>query len=88
MDDAPDRPSTLNPTALPLADAAKLLAKVSGYAVTEEMLQTDVLVGAPTNCDGTLNLVHFASWLIKEMALGDCPPPTATERHCRQHSRS
>jgi hypothetical protein len=71
MDDAPDRRPTLNPTALEVADAAKLLAKVGGYAITEEMLQTDVLVGAPTNRDGTLNLVHYASWLIREMAIGD-----------------
>lgn len=71
MDDAPDRRPTLNPTALSVADAARLLAKVGGYAITDEMLHNDVLVGAPTNRDGTLNLVHYAAFLIKEMSIGD-----------------
>jgi hypothetical protein len=71
MDDAPDQRLTLNPTALALADAAKLLARVGGHAITEEMLQNDVLVGAPTNRDGTLNLVHYAAFLVKEMSIGE-----------------
>ncbi len=49
-DDAPK----LNPTALPLADAARLLSAVAA--------------GAPTNDDGTLNVAHYAAWLVKEMA--------------------
>ena len=71
MDDAPGRRPTLNPTALSVSDAARLLTKLGGYPISESMVQNDVLAGAPTNRDGTLNLVHYASWLIKEMALGD-----------------
>ena len=63
-DDAPK----LNPTALPLADAARLLSAVGGQVVTVEMLQADVAAGAPTNDDGTLNVAHYAAWLVKEMA--------------------
>ncbi len=63
-DDAPK----LNPTALPLADAARLLSAVGGQVVTVEMLQADVTAGAPTNDDGTLNVAHYAAWLAKEMA--------------------
>jgi hypothetical protein len=63
-DDAPK----LNPTALPLADAARLLSAVGGQVVTAEMLQADVAAGAPTNDDGTLNVAHYAAWLVKEMA--------------------
>ncbi len=58
----------LNPTALPLADAARLLSALGGQAVTVEMLAADVAAGAPTNADGTLNLVNYAAWLVKEMA--------------------
>ncbi|MBK9126291.1 MAG: hypothetical protein IPM13_00610 [Phycisphaerales bacterium] len=58
----------LNPTALPLADAARLLSAVGGQAVTVEMLEADVAAGAPTNADGTLNLVHYAAWLVKQTA--------------------
>lgn len=63
--DAAGRPA-LNPTALSLADAARLLSAVGGQAVTVEMLEADVAAGAPTNADGTLNLVHYAAWLVKE----------------------
>ena len=63
-DDAPK----LNPTALPLADAARLLSAVGGHVVTAEMLRADVAAGAPTNDDGTLNVAHYAAWLVKEMA--------------------
>jgi hypothetical protein len=61
----------LNPNALALADAARLLARVGGQAVTIEMLQADLAAGAPTNADGTINLVHYAAWLLKEMGRGD-----------------
>jgi uncharacterized ferredoxin-like protein len=61
----------LNPNALALADAARLLARVGGQAVTIEMLQADVAAGAPTNADGTINLVHYAAWLLKEMGRAD-----------------
>jgi hypothetical protein len=56
----------LNPTALPLADAARALSQVGGEPITEEMLRADVEAGAPTNPDGTLNLVHYAAWLAKQ----------------------
>jgi hypothetical protein len=28
------------------------------------MLQADIDAGAPTNPDGTINLVNFAAWLL------------------------
>lgn len=57
----------LNPNALSLPDAAKLLSRASGQLVTVEMLQADIAAGAPTNSNGTINLVHYAAWLLKEM---------------------
>jgi hypothetical protein len=53
------------------ADAAKLLTAVGGSAVTEEMLHEDVGLGAPSNPDGTLNIVHYAAWLVREVARGN-----------------
>ena len=61
----------LNPNALPLAHAARLLAKVGGEKVTEEMIRADLDAGAPQNPDGTINLVHYAAWLVKERSGGD-----------------
>ncbi len=66
-----DGRTPLNPTALAVGDAAKLLAKVSGAPISEEILRGDVAAGAPTNANGTINLVHYAAWLVKEMASGE-----------------
>lgn len=59
---------TLNPTALPVADAARLLSAAGGHPVTPEQIQADIDAGAPTNGDGTINLVHYCAWLVKEMS--------------------
>lgn len=64
-------PAGLNPNALALAEAARLLAKAGCGPISAEMLQADVDAGAPTNADGTINLVHYAAWLIREMANRD-----------------
>ena len=64
-------PSALNPNALSVSDAARLLSKAGGGSVTEEMIEADLAAGAPENPDGTINLVHYAAWLVKGMASGD-----------------
>jgi hypothetical protein len=58
----------LNPAALPLADAARLLSAAGGQRITLDMLEADRVAGAPANADGTLNLVHYAAWLVREMS--------------------
>jgi len=66
----PVKQGRLNPAALPVADAARALSRVGGAGgipVSEEMLRADIEAGAPTNADGTINLVHYAAWLVKEM---------------------
>lgn len=60
----------LSPTAILLDEAARLLTKVGGRPVSAEMLQTDLDCGAPSNPNGTLNLVHYAAWLVRELASG------------------
>ena len=62
--------SRLNPAALGVADAARVLSRIGGKPVTEEMLRADIDAGAPTNANGTINLVHYAAWLVKEMSAG------------------
>jgi hypothetical protein len=61
----------LSPTALTIVDAARLLTKVGGQFVSEQMIDADVASGAPTNADGTINLVHYGAWLVREMANRD-----------------
>ncbi len=35
------------------------------------MIREDIAEAAPANADGTVNLVHYAAWLVREMASGD-----------------
>lgn len=58
--------SPMNPNALAVADLAKLLSKASGTTITEAMINTDRLAGAPFNPDGTINLIHYTAWLARE----------------------
>ena len=60
----------LNPAALSVEDAAKVLSRMGGKPVTADTLEADIDTGAPTNADGTINLVHYAAWLVKEMSAG------------------
>ncbi len=62
--------AALNPAALSIADAARVLTRFGGTPVTGAMLRADVEAGAPTNADGSLNLVHYAAWLVREMGSG------------------
>jgi hypothetical protein len=65
MNDDNGKPS-LSPTSLTVADAARLLTKASGQPVTIAMLEADLAAGTPANADGTINLVHYAAWLVRE----------------------
>ena len=66
-----DRTAPLNPAALPIPEAARVLSRLAGRPLTEAELQSDIEAGAPTNADGTLNLVQYAAWLVREAGRGD-----------------
>ncbi len=66
-----DETPSANPNAMPLADVACLLSRVGGQPLTPALLEADLAAGAPTNADGTINLLHYAAWLVKEMGRGD-----------------
>jgi hypothetical protein len=70
MNDDNGKPS-LSPTSLAVADAARLLTKAGGQPVTVAMLEADLAAGAPANADGTINLVHYAAWLVRESSARD-----------------
>lgn len=68
----PDSPAkTIDPVALSPGDAARLLTKAGGRLITEATIQCDIDDGAPTNADGTFNLVNYTAWLVQEAARGD-----------------
>ncbi len=62
------RAAGLNPAALSVTDTARTLTRVGGRPISEAMIERDIEDGAPTNADGTINLVHYAAWLVKDMA--------------------
>lgn len=60
----------INPLALPIPDAVKLLSKAGGRVIREDQLVADIAAGAPTNGDGTLNLIAYAAWLVQTQERG------------------
>lgn len=67
MADSGDR---VDPTRLSVEQAGKLLSAASRKQVPLEQIEADLVSGAPRNQDGTINLVHYAAWLVKEMGRG------------------
>lgn len=54
-------------TALDVETVAAILAR-SGGRTTADMVRADIAAGAPTNADGTMNLIHYAAWMVQELA--------------------
>ena len=58
----------LNPSAIGPADMARLLSAAAGARIDKDQIHEDIDAGAPTNIDGTMNLVHYAAWLVRQLA--------------------
>lgn len=58
----------VNPNRLTVEQAARLLSAAGPRAISVAMLREDLDAGAPTNADGTINLVHYAAWLVKNVS--------------------
>jgi hypothetical protein len=54
--------------ALSVEQVATLLRHAGSQAATPEIISADIAAGAPVNPDGSLNLVTYAAWLVREMA--------------------
>jgi hypothetical protein len=57
------RADRIDPLAMTVAQAAKVLSAVGVGTVTEELIRRHVAAGAPATADGRINLVHYAAWL-------------------------
>jgi argininosuccinate synthase len=66
-----DENKPVEPTRLSVEQTAKLLSAAYRERIEPERIQIDVENGAPVNVDGTINLVHYTSWLAKEMGRGE-----------------
>ena len=65
-DGAAGHAGRIDPQAMTVTQAAKVLSAVGGGRVTEEMIRRHVEAGAPVAADGRINLVHYAAWLNKD----------------------
>jgi len=65
-DNAPLDPNRLTPD-----QAAKLLSAAAKVRIPVEQIAKDLEAGAPRNADGTISLVHYAAWMVKEMGRGE-----------------
>ena len=61
----------LQPTSLTVEHTSRLLSAAGGRPVTEEMIRKDIEACAPLNPDGTINLIHYAAWSVKERVRAD-----------------
>jgi len=60
----------VNPQGLRLEDLARILSASGPRPVTVEMLRADIDDGAPVNPDGTINVIQYTVWLVREMTRG------------------
>lgn len=44
-----------------------VLVKSGFRDITLELLHSDFDLGAPRNPDGTVNLIHYMAWMLKEI---------------------
>lgn len=63
--------SPIDPNRLTVEQAAKLLSAAAKVRISEELIVKDIDEGAPQNNDGTINLVYYAAWIVKEMGRGE-----------------
>ena len=65
-----DEAAPIDPNRLTPEQAAKLLSAAAGVRIPVEQIEADIDAGAPTGAGGTISLVHYASWLVREMSRG------------------
>jgi len=61
----------VDPNRLSVEQAAKLLSAAAKVRIPVEQIVADLEASAPQNPDGTINLMHYAAWLVKEMGRGN-----------------
>ena len=61
----PDNPK-VNPLALPAGDALRMLRRSGCPQMSDETLQRLIDDGLPLNADGTMNIIEYTAWMLKE----------------------
>lgn len=60
-------PESINPMALTPETLAELLKRCRCQGLAEDTLERQIASGLPVNGDGTVSLVEYAAWLLKEV---------------------
>lgn len=58
-------------TAIPVDELATVLKRSGARHASVEAIQRDLDAGAPRNPDGTINLLAYTAWLIRERGNGN-----------------
>jgi len=58
-------------TAISPQKLAEILKKSGSREVSDETIAADIEAGAPVAEDGTINMIEYAAWLVREMGYGD-----------------
>ena len=60
-------PESINPMALTPDTLAGLLKKCRCQGLADDTLERQIASGLPVNGDGTVNLIEYTAWLLKEV---------------------
>ena len=58
-------------TAITPKKLAEILRKSGSREVSDETLAADIEAGSPVAENGTMNMIEYAAWLVREMSRGD-----------------
>jgi len=56
----------LDPSAIEVASAAKLLSTMGSAEISTEMIEREIADGMPTNANGSINLLELTAWVAKQ----------------------
>jgi hypothetical protein len=59
--------NSLKLTALSPENIVQLLKRAGCLGMTMELLERDIDAGLPVNGDGTINLIEYTAWMIREV---------------------
>jgi hypothetical protein len=71
MAEAPTGNAKKSPASLDIDDVVRLLRASGSRHAGAERVRADIDAGAPTNVDGTINLVHYGAWLARQVAASE-----------------
>lgn len=62
-----DAATKKSPASLSSYDLVRLLRASGSKHASEDTVRADIEAGAPTNVDGTINLMHYTAWLARQV---------------------